>query len=84
MDGILQLQYSYPADDAMENGPPITNKLVSQRYSNDRMPQRTKMFDTVRRKIGRNSLPNRLSFFSKINIDWTNNISKDALTINRK
>jgi len=68
MDGILQRQNNYTTYDH-EKGPPLANKLISQRYSNDHVPKKTKMFNTAKRKIGRNSLPNCLSFFNKINFD---------------
>jgi len=68
----------------MEKGPPLATKLISQRYSNDRLPMKTKMFNIAKKEIGRNSLANRLSFFHKINFDWRNGISKDALRINLK
>jgi len=48
------------------------------------MPKRTKIFDSSKKYIGKHALPNRLSFFCKINFDWKYATSKDALRLNLK
>jgi len=65
-------------------GPPISTKLINQQYVNDRMPNRTKIYDASMKKVGKHSFRNRLGFFHKVNFDWRQGLSKDLLRINLK
>jgi len=63
-----------------EKGPPITEKLTSSIYRNDRSGMITFM-DSSRLKIGKNSIQNRLKSACEFREDWLKGISKDALRI---
>jgi len=63
-----------------EKGPPITEKLTSSIYRNDRSGMITFM-DTSRLKIGKNSIQNRLKSACEFREDWLKGISSDALWI---
>jgi len=48
---------------------PLSKKLRSIGYINDRCPKRARYFDASRLKIGRQDLPNRLDFLN-LKFDW--------------
>jgi len=59
---------------------PMAEKLRKRAYINDRCPGRATFIDRSKNKIGKQSLPNRLSFFKDIKFNWCNsNISEDKL-----
>jgi len=65
-------------------GPPITQKLKTSAYINDRLPGIAHFMDTSRLKIGKQSFPNRLSNMKAIKFDWTRGIDKHKLRIELK
>jgi len=59
---------------------PMADKLRRTAYINDRCPGRASFTDISKRKIGRQTLPNRLGFFKDIKFNWCNeDISDDKL-----
>jgi len=59
---------------------PMAEKLRRTAYINDRCPGRASFTDTSKRKIGRQTLPNRLGFFKDVKFNWCNeDISDDKL-----
>jgi len=65
---------------------PMAEKLRQRAYINNICPGRATFSDRSRLKIGRQSLPNRLDFFSDIKFDWTRHedTSTDRLRIELK
>jgi hypothetical protein len=54
--------------------------LRSSPYINDRMPQRAKFLDTLRLKIGRQSLPSRIRpLFADLKLNWVDPLITDDL-----
>jgi len=62
----------------------LGQEIQSRAYINERCPGKATLIDESRRKIGRQSLLNRLRSLRSINFDWTQGISVDRLRINLK
>jgi len=63
----------------------IAQELRTPAYINDRRPKLAKFHDSSNKKIGRQSMRNRLTHISAADFDWIDiNISKDFLSVKLK
>jgi len=62
----------------------LADELRQKMYINDRMPMKSRFFNSARTKIGRQCFSNRLDCINVLNFNWLGNYSKDYIRVNLK